>query len=260
MDNHDTISNPIPVISVATAVFTYIMLSLVRCFVIDSVPVCISSQSIILILRNKTSKSIPPAGAPCEAISLPVMEFIRDTPFGQLVRWLSGNRLFLFPEERPGFIVPTTFFVDGAVESKVGTAGAGDGDQSDSSHASNSANFTFLSPNTADNEMTPDIEKARGNSATNPEVLNDAILVGWYSPEDSDNPQNWSRLKKLLVALQIWYVDSTHTDFMSMAFMVSDLFLLVFTRLLSTLHPLSMYHANRMSKRRYQFISQKTFD
>ncbi|GAD98239.1 hypothetical protein PVAR5_6930 [Paecilomyces variotii No. 5] len=115
------------------------------------------------------------------------------------------NRLFLFPEEQPGFVVPTTFFVDGvrAGDSKISTAPAGDGDQSDSSHANNSANSTFLALNADDNELTPDIEKARNNSATSSPAVNDALLVGWYSPEDSENPQNWSRWRKLLVALQI---------------------------------------------------------
>jgi DHA1 family multidrug resistance protein-like MFS transporter len=42
---------------------------------------------------------------------------IRDAPFGQLVRYLSGNRLFQYPEERPDFILPKAY-VDNAVRQK----------------------------------------------------------------------------------------------------------------------------------------------
>ncbi|KAF2110093.1 multidrug transporter [Lophiotrema nucula] len=37
------------------------------------------------------------------------MEIIRDAPFGQLVRYLTGNRVFLYREERPDFQCPLSY-------------------------------------------------------------------------------------------------------------------------------------------------------
>jgi DHA1 family multidrug resistance protein-like MFS transporter len=36
-------------------------------------------------------------------------EIIRDAPIGQLLRWATGNRILLYPEERPDFQLPTGY-------------------------------------------------------------------------------------------------------------------------------------------------------
>ncbi|WOO83639.1 Caffeine resistance protein 5 [Vanrija pseudolonga] len=37
------------------------------------------------------------------------MDTLREAPFGQLVRFLSRNRLFQYPEEKPGFVLPDEY-------------------------------------------------------------------------------------------------------------------------------------------------------
>ncbi|ORY09251.1 multidrug transporter [Clohesyomyces aquaticus] len=37
---------------------------------------------------------------------------IREAPFGQLVRYLTGNRVFQYPEEKPGFQCPESYYDD----------------------------------------------------------------------------------------------------------------------------------------------------
>ncbi|PSN69880.1 MFS general substrate transporter [Corynespora cassiicola Philippines] len=37
------------------------------------------------------------------------MDTIRDAPFGQLLRYLTGNRVFLYPEEKPGYQFPSSY-------------------------------------------------------------------------------------------------------------------------------------------------------
>lgn len=44
-------------------------------------------------------------------------ELLRDAPFGQLVRYLSGNRLFQYSEEKPDFVLPEAY-IDSAVREK----------------------------------------------------------------------------------------------------------------------------------------------
>jgi DHA1 family multidrug resistance protein-like MFS transporter len=36
-------------------------------------------------------------------------ELMRDAPIGQLLRWVTGNRILLYPEERPDFQLPTGY-------------------------------------------------------------------------------------------------------------------------------------------------------
>ena len=36
-------------------------------------------------------------------------DLIRDAPIGQLIRWVTGNRVLLYPEEKPGFECPACY-------------------------------------------------------------------------------------------------------------------------------------------------------
>lgn len=69
-----------------------------------------------------------------------MQEIIRDAPFGQLVRYVTHNRVFKYPEELPGFECPETYKV-GAEEEKqpqqaAGLEKEGSSNESDSSAAS----------------------------------------------------------------------------------------------------------------------------
>src|ERR1700712_1856917 len=43
-------------------------------------------------------------------------DLIREAPLGQSLRWLSGNKLFQYPEERADFVVPVQYIAQ--LESK----------------------------------------------------------------------------------------------------------------------------------------------
>ncbi|CAG8977486.1 hypothetical protein HYALB_00009318 [Hymenoscyphus albidus] len=36
-------------------------------------------------------------------------DLVREAPLGQAIRWITGNRLLQYPEERPGFELPTQY-------------------------------------------------------------------------------------------------------------------------------------------------------
>lgn len=47
-------------------------------------------------------------------------DLVRDAPFGQLMRYITRNRVFLYPEEQPDFQCPTSYKDDGEKHHKHG--------------------------------------------------------------------------------------------------------------------------------------------
>jgi DHA1 family multidrug resistance protein-like MFS transporter len=111
------------------------------------------------------------------------MDTIRESPLGQLLRAITGNRILLYPEEKPGFVLPANLGQKGhPVES----------DQSLSDSPITPAPASYFPP---------------GANSEGGHVQDEANnIVGWYGPDDPSNPRNWSSWKKRLVTFQIWYM------------------------------------------------------
>lgn len=150
---------------------------------------------------------------------------IRESAFGQLVRYATDNRFFRYPDEQEGFVIPwtetkspdSTTLCDCATpyeksESIQGPertrhARSDDDDNefglpaSDTSRA-NSENGPHSSDLTQlEKELT---RLSKVDSAIVPTKTSDGyILVDWYTKDDPANPQNWSTTKKLYVTLII---------------------------------------------------------
>jgi len=122
------------------------------------------------------------------------METFRESPLGQILRWISSNTLFLYPEERPGF----TFDPE---QMKWKSALAQNENQYLARYRA-SGSSEGLSCSTAHVRLdSPHRQETMGK-----------LIVDWYGPEDQSNPRNWSPLKKKGVALIIW-CDFTHSYF-----------------------------------------------
>ncbi|KAF4455947.1 hypothetical protein F53441_1814 [Fusarium austroafricanum] len=124
------------------------------------------------------------------------LDVVRDAPLGQLIRFVTRNRLLQYPEERPDFELPaawTQLLNNADLRDIVGT-------ETPSTIAASQTD-----QNVTENE---DIE-SKGLGADKPDYLtpkmtNDGtILVDWYSDHDSANPHNWSNRRRALVSLQI---------------------------------------------------------
>lgn len=102
-------------------------------------------------------------------------DLIRDAPVGQILRWLTNDRILLYPEEEPEFVLPKEWTDLNAV--KI---------QSNSSITSLGTNDLKL--NNAG--KVPSSDEAIVKDASTP------ILVDWYSADDKTNPLNWSNGKK----------------------------------------------------------------
>lgn len=96
-------------------------------------------------------------------------DLIRDSTFGQCLRLASSRKLARYPEEQPGFQMPTGYL-----------------DSSQKHDPSSSLNGE------------PD------GDAENANRIASIPVIGWYSEDDPDNPHNWSFVKKLWVAMLLF--------------------------------------------------------
>ena len=170
------------------------------------------------------------------------MDTIREAPFGQLVRLLTRNKYFQYPEEKPDFKCPTSYQEDEKTASaetvtsdatvlekevspsvqtntpdaltRVPTAEDIDlekGSQSsDDSSLSRPATLGLTRTQTLpytearlELEQRLAIEKTKSKPIVPTRTSDGTILVDWYSTDDPANPQNWSQKKKAFTALLI---------------------------------------------------------
>lgn len=123
------------------------------------------------------------------------MDTIREAPFGQLARWITRNRVFLYPDERPGFILPPIHQISGAsspIQKSPSAPNLSEGDEEKQND-----DLARRPDQTTDSSENGSVGPPQRKSK-------DEVLVDWYNSEDDANPQNWSPLKKALVTFQLW--------------------------------------------------------
>ena len=168
-------------------------------------------------------------------------DLFREAPFGQLVRILSGNRFFLYPEEKEDFHCPRCYHPDASLPSEKIAEPGSDSDTNGvasikatrtATHDSevNLRKSATSSDPYAENDQEQETAQALGLQRTQtmpytnerlevekrlqvartksrpilPARTEDGtILVDWYNTDDPANPQNWSQKKKAFVAFQI---------------------------------------------------------
>ncbi|OCK74224.1 MFS general substrate transporter [Lepidopterella palustris CBS 459.81] len=106
----------------------------------------------------------------------------RDTQFGHLIRSVSGNKLFRYPDE-----IDPSLWKKSHQRDKSSTCAR-------SEEQTNASSKDFDARDT-------DLEDVSVNDAV--EDGNDIYLIDWYGPDDPENPQNWSSSWKFLVGFQI---------------------------------------------------------
>ncbi|KAL8682899.1 MAG: hypothetical protein Q9186_001062 [Xanthomendoza sp. 1 TL-2023] len=164
-------------------------------------------------------------------------DIIRDAPIGQLIRFVTHNKLLQYPEEKPGFLLPESY--NTALNAlAIPTITEKDPSSSPSTSDSDSVQSpqalerkitakTINSVNSKDDlEATLTRTKSRENTQQWTEERLDIehelsieriksvpvaptktadgnILVDFYTTDDPANPQNWSNPKRAFVALII---------------------------------------------------------
>ncbi|QMW36763.1 hypothetical protein G4B84_012292 [Aspergillus flavus NRRL3357] len=123
------------------------------------------------------------------------METIRDSAFGKLVRFFSGYRLLLYPEEIHDVTWRNYL---GRPEASQEESMTPDSEEFYELHAL----YTVVSQASRRRRRRPPLKSVlagpwRGTQDGSSEV------IGWSDAGDSENPQNWSIRKKVLVTLLI---------------------------------------------------------
>ncbi|KAF2262081.1 MFS general substrate transporter [Lojkania enalia] len=154
-----------------------------------------------------------------------MLALIRDAPVGQIIRFVTHNRVLQYPEERFDFQLPPSYLIhQGKQVPNEKTETEEDEDISDLEKIKTAQ--TARTARTARTQLSrvgtkealqksvsrADLEQQftlasieKGPSRPiEPEKLDDGtILVDWYTTDDPDNPQNWGFGKKIVVLLQI---------------------------------------------------------
>ena len=166
------------------------------------------------------------------------MDTLREAPFGQIVRYLTKNKYFRYPEENSGFALPAGYGGNKGDSENTSTSDLGE-KQNDSRapardavlpaeklerlptndleqqptrrvshdpHSSLNLQRTNTLPYTNERlnvEATLSIQRTQSRPITPSKTSDGIILVDWYTTDDQANPQNWSAFKKAWVAAQI---------------------------------------------------------
>lgn len=103
-----------------------------------------------------------------------MFDIIRDSTAGQIIRFASGGRVFLYPEERPSWQWPTQYL----------------------STSQTSPGRQIVQLQSFEASIKTETNGLEASQSPQPEDN----LVEWYDENDAENPQNWSLSKKLGVA------------------------------------------------------------
>ena len=160
-------------------------------------------------------------------------DLIREAPLGQVLRFVTGNRILKYPEELPGFELPETFSNLLNQQSEKSLHSRHSSDEEDkgedfrppdmpalrhhittqsvkSGDVEHNAALTRTKTRESTTPYTPDrlevdqelaIAKTKTIPIVPQKTSDGNILVDWYTTDDAANPQNWSAGKKHFVSL-----------------------------------------------------------
>lgn len=153
---------------------------------------------------------------------------IRDAPVGQLIRWITKNRVLKYPEEMPDFQLPPEYLnlddpkrstsgistpsatapQDPADAEKAGAEPAEPEDpEKDLEKQERPLGASGADPEYAGDELEKSTTRQsfRGGLAIAPTRTREGeILIDYYSTEDQENPQNWRIGKKASASTMIF--------------------------------------------------------
>ncbi|PYI31879.1 MFS general substrate transporter [Aspergillus indologenus CBS 114.80] len=125
---------------------------------------------------------------------------IRDAPLGQVIRWVTKKKYFKYPEEEPDFVFPPEYLQGLA---RLGVPGIKAPQESRPHQSEQSSSIFHNQP--ADQDPEKLLDKPIPDDKSEADTLPpDFVMVDWYGPNDSANPQNWTQTKKAFVGFIIF--------------------------------------------------------
>lgn len=151
-----------------------------------------------------------------------VPNLIQTSVFGHLINKISRGKLFSYPEEVEGFVIPSTYLANPAelLEKETGAQNnlykcesteVLDSDTSGdislkSESIENSQDSLTVKKESDLLDISSDLEKGNEIESSTNKLNPDYILVDWYGPDDPENPQNWSILKKVWIIFSMAFL------------------------------------------------------
>lgn len=155
-------------------------------------------------------------------------DLIREAPIGQLLRFVTKNRILKYPEETEGFVLPDTWNTMLNEELNEKLAGSRSDSETPATPVKNEHDMPQLNHHATTRSIRSDdlegavaltrtktreqtmpfsedrleieqelaIERTKTNPIVPQKTSDGNILVDWYTTDDPANPQNWSAYKK----------------------------------------------------------------
>ncbi|KIW19124.1 hypothetical protein PV08_03416 [Exophiala spinifera] len=132
-----------------------------------------------------------------------MLDTIRDAPLGQLIRLVTNNRVLLYPDEKPGFTLPKVA-PESPGEPEPDNSGRPNTDEEAAGRLSLERQVSrVFTPERLELDQQLELEKTKSIPISLHKTADGTVLVDWYTTDDPENPQNWSRGKKRFVLIQI---------------------------------------------------------
>ncbi|KXJ95298.1 benomyl/methotrexate resistance protein [Microdochium bolleyi] len=144
--------------------------------------------------------------------------WFRETPAGKAIRLLSGKQFLKYPEEQPGFELPAEWKQvceekpsSGSISSSseqlqhdaqlYRPSATSEASDEESQRGKDNGGTNGDSPSVADEEgAMPEVTKTKSIPLAPRKTRDGHILVDWYRSDDDENPYNWSRGTRIMVA------------------------------------------------------------
>lgn len=154
--------------------------------------------------------------------------YIRDAPFGQLVRLLTHNKYFQYPEEKPDFKLPEPWIqlmngsdvqADEKPEEQPSRPSASSDEETAVLSRTSTLSTTPFTEARLEAEARDEIERVKSMPIVPTRTKDGAVLVDWYYTDDAENPHNWSNSKRAwmttLICLYTFVVYTTSAIYTS---------------------------------------------
>jgi len=133
-----------------------------------------------------------------------VADLIRDSPFGHIVRLVTRNKVFQYPEERdPGLWKK---YVHEEKSGYMAHHGTVEPPEEESQDLNNARGVRARDSDSSARTEVGDGYNAASGAKVDPEKGKDKYVIDWYGDDDPQNPRNWSRGKKFFVTFEICFL------------------------------------------------------
>ncbi|KAH3980167.1 hypothetical protein HBI70_010540 [Parastagonospora nodorum] len=136
-----------------------------------------------------------------------VADLIRDSPFGHIVRFVTRNKVFQYPEERDPEVWKK--YVHQEKSGYMAHHGTTDPPEEESEELQNAQGVRAREHNSSDSASRTQVGDGFNEASgvkVDPEKGRDRHVVDWYGPDDPQNPRNWSRAKRFFVTFEICFL------------------------------------------------------